>query len=146
MEPYSADRSLYGKLRRRLARLVTTKPARLNALARPLLTISFDDAPVSAAHEGAAILERHGVNGTYFISAGLSGSESHLGRYTDADDIRALHASGHEIACHTLTHLDYAPRLRPRQRRCDRRRTGREPRGAGGLRCPRPAYLRLSVR
>jgi peptidoglycan/xylan/chitin deacetylase (PgdA/CDA1 family) len=106
MEPYSADRSLYGKLRRRLARLVTTKPARLNALARPLLTISFDDAPVSAAHEGAAILERHGVNGTYFISAGLSSSESHLGRYTDADDIRALHASGHEIACHTLTHLD----------------------------------------
>ncbi|MBP2161646.1 MULTISPECIES: polysaccharide deacetylase family protein [Asticcacaulis] len=106
MEPYSADRSLYGKLRRRLARLVATKPARLSGLSRPLLTISFDDAPVSAAHEGAAILERHGARGTYFISTGLSGQESHLGRYTDAADIRALHAAGHEIACHTLTHLD----------------------------------------
>lgn len=106
MEPYSADRSLYGKLRRRLARLMTTKPARLNGLVQPLLTISFDDAPVSAAHEGAAILERHGVRGTYFISAGLSGQESHLGRYTEGADIQALAKSGHEIACHTLSHLD----------------------------------------
>jgi peptidoglycan/xylan/chitin deacetylase (PgdA/CDA1 family) len=106
MEPYSADRSLYGKLRRRLARLVTTRPARLEALAHPLLTISFDDAPVSAAREGAAILEAFGARGTYFISAGLSGQESHLGRYTEADDIQALARAGHEIACHTLTHLD----------------------------------------
>ncbi len=103
---YSADRSLYGKLRRRLARLVTTKPARLNGLKRPLLTISFDDAPVSAAREGAAILARYGVKGTYFISAAMSGKESHLGIYTTADDIRALAAAGHEIACHTFTHLD----------------------------------------
>ncbi len=106
MEPYSADRSLYGKLRRRLARLMATKPARLQGLARPLLTISFDDAPVSAAVEGAAILERHGVRGTYFISAGLCGQESHLGRYTEAADIQRLADAGHEIACHTLTHLD----------------------------------------
>lgn len=106
MEPYSADRSLYGKLRRRLAQLMTTKPAGLSGLARPLLTVSFDDAPVSAAREGAAILERHGARGTYFISAGLCGRESHLGAYADAGDIRALHAGGHEIACHTLSHLD----------------------------------------
>lgn len=106
MEPYSADRSLYGKLRRRLARLMTTKPARLTALPRPLLTVSFDDAPVSAARDGAAILERHGARGTYFISAGLSGKDSHLGRYTEAADIRALAEAGHEIACHTLTHFD----------------------------------------
>jgi peptidoglycan/xylan/chitin deacetylase (PgdA/CDA1 family) len=106
MEPYSADRSLYGKLRRRLTRLVTTKPARLQGLAHPLLTISFDDAPVSAAREGAAILEHHGVCGTYFVSAGLSGQESHLGRYTESADIQRLADAGHEIACHTLTHLD----------------------------------------
>ncbi len=104
--PYSADRSLYGKLRRRFARMVTTKPARLHDLKRPLLTISFDDAPVSAAHEGSAILAHHGVRGTYFISAGLSARDSHLGRYTTADDIQALHRAGHEIACHTFSHLD----------------------------------------
>ena len=103
--PYSADRSLYGKLRRRVARMVTTKPARLD-LMRPMLTISFDDAPVSAAEAGAAILERHGARGTYFISAGLGGRESHLGRYTSLDDVARLAAAGHEIACHTFSHLD----------------------------------------
>ncbi len=103
--PYSADRSLYGKLRRRVARLVTTRPARLD-LERPMLTFSFDDAPVSAAEAGAAILERHGVRGTYFISAGLGGRESHLGRYTSLDDVARLAAAGHEIACHTFSHLD----------------------------------------
>ena len=103
--PYSADRSLYGKLRRRVARLVTTKPARLD-LRRPMLTISFDDAPVSAAEAGAAILERHGARGTYFISSGLAGQESHLGRYTSAEDIARLAQAGHEVACHTFSHLD----------------------------------------
>ncbi len=106
MEPYSADRSLYGKLRRRVARLVTQKPATLSGLRCPLLTISFDDAPASSAREGAKILKKHGVHGTWFISTGLSGQESHLGEYTTADDIKALHAAGHEIACHTHTHID----------------------------------------
>ena len=106
MEPYSADRSLYGKLRRRVARLVTQKPATLSGLRRPLLTISFDDAPVSAARDGAEILKKHGVHGTYFISTGLSGQDSHLGRYTTAEDIKAVYDAGHEIACHTHTHID----------------------------------------
>ena len=103
--PYSADRSLYGKLRRRVARMVTTKPAHLD-LMRPMLTISFDDAPVSAAEAGAAILEKHGVRGTYFISSGLAGQDSHLGAYTSREDVARLAAAGHEIACHTFSHLD----------------------------------------
>ncbi len=104
--PYSADRSLYGKLRRRMARMVTTKPARLMGLRRPLLTISFDDAPTSAATTGAQVLARHGIHGTYFISAGLMGRDSHLGRYASADEVRALNGAGHEIACHTWSHID----------------------------------------
>lgn len=103
--PYSADRSLYGKLRRRLSKAVFRKPAHLS-LSRPLLTLSFDDTPDSSADIGAAILERHGVRGTYFISAGLMGDQSHLGRYAEADHLRALAAAGHEIACHTYSHLD----------------------------------------
>ncbi|MGZ3299187.1 MAG: polysaccharide deacetylase family protein, partial [Asticcacaulis sp.] len=105
MTPYSADRSLYGKLRRRVARMVTTKPAVVE-LRRPMLTISFDDAPASAAIEGAAILNRHDVRGTYFISAGLGGQDSHLGRYATLNEVRTLAQAGHEIACHTLSHLD----------------------------------------
>src|SRR5690606_35034560 len=54
----------------------------------------------------ADILERHGVRGTYFISAGLMGNESHLGHYAGAEPLRKLAQAGHEIACHTYSHLD----------------------------------------
>lgn len=103
---YSADRSLYGKLRRRAAKLVHRRPARIEGLERPLLTFSFDDAPQTAATTGAEILEAHGFRATFFISGGLMGQDSHFGLYTTADQVRALAARGHEIACHTLTHMD----------------------------------------
>ena len=105
-QPYSADRSLYGKLRRRLARMMITKPAQLYGLTRPMLTVSFDDAPTSAASFGAATLEKHGARGTWFISAGLMGQTCHLGAYTRVDEVKALAAAGHEIGCHTFSHLD----------------------------------------
>ena len=57
MEVYSADRSLKGKLRRRFAKLVSRRPARL-ALDRPMVTFAFDDPPATATREGAAILEQ----------------------------------------------------------------------------------------
>ncbi|MBW8880731.1 MAG: polysaccharide deacetylase family protein, partial [Asticcacaulis sp.] len=81
-------------------------PASMAGVTRPLLTISFDDAPSSSARNGAAILRHHGVSGTYFISAGLMGQDSHLGNYTSAEEIRALHGAGFEIGCHTYRHLD----------------------------------------
>ncbi len=107
--PYAADRSIYGRLRRRLARVIHQAPARLEGLKKSLITFSFDDAPGSAADAGA-LLEARGVRGTYFISAGLSGPKEqepdHLGGYASLDAIRRLAAAGHEIACHTYTHLD----------------------------------------
>ncbi|MFT4091905.1 MAG: polysaccharide deacetylase family protein [Asticcacaulis sp.] len=103
---YSADRSLYGKLRRRASKLLHRRPARIEGLSRPLLTFSFDDAPLTAATIGADILEAHGFKATYYISAGLMGQDSHFGLYADADHIKHLAAHGHEIACHTLMHID----------------------------------------
>ncbi|WP_140985052.1 polysaccharide deacetylase family protein [Asticcacaulis tiandongensis] len=103
---YSADRSLYGKLRRRASKLMHRKPAQLSGLERPLLTFSFDDAPLTAATTGADILEAHGFKATYYISAGLMGQDSHFGPYADAAHIKALNDRGHEIACHTLLHID----------------------------------------
>jgi peptidoglycan/xylan/chitin deacetylase (PgdA/CDA1 family) len=105
MEAYAADSSLKGKLRRRYARLVERRPAS-GQLERPLVSFSFDDAPVSAAEIGAAILERHGVRGSFFISMGLAGREGPMGRNAGAVDIERLIAAGHEIGCHTHSHLD----------------------------------------
>ena len=105
MEAYSADRSLKGKLRRRYAKLVHRRPAHVR-LDRPMLTISFDDAPATAATTGAAILEARGLKGTYFVASGLAGSNSPFGLYASELHTRRLARAGHEIACHTYSHLD----------------------------------------
>ena len=105
MEAYEPDRSLKGKIRRRLVRLVHRRPAK-TVPNGPMISFSFDDAPLSAAKVGAQILEAHGLRGTYFISAGLAGQESPMGDILAVDDVRRLSQAGHEIACHTHSHLD----------------------------------------
>lgn len=105
MEAYSADRSLRGKLRRRLALLSQRRPVRM-ALERPMITFSFDDAPATAADAGAKTLELRGIRGTWYFSAGLAGQTGPMGVYATAEDAKRLADAGHEIACHTFSHLD----------------------------------------
>lgn len=102
---YQPDRSLKGKLRRRVVRLQHRRPARARPV-RPMVSFSFDDAPASAVDVGGAILEQRGLRGTYFIAAGLAGQDGHMGRYADREAICAAAKRGHEIACHTYSHLD----------------------------------------
>ncbi|HWE47920.1 MAG TPA: polysaccharide deacetylase family protein [Caulobacteraceae bacterium] len=102
---YRADGSLKGKLRRRYVRLLERKPARF-ALDRPLLSISFDDAPASAVRDGAKRVEDAGARATYYISAGLCGREGPMGLNAAEDEIRNLSKRGHEIGCHSFSHLD----------------------------------------
>nr|MBP8246767.1 polysaccharide deacetylase family protein [Phenylobacterium sp.] len=104
-EAYSADRSLRGKLRRRLVRLVNTRPL-VTAPSRPMVSFTFDDAPLTAAVAGAALLETRGLAGTYYVSAGLSGTEAPMGVCAEPVDYKRLAKAGHEIACHTYSHLD----------------------------------------
>ncbi|MHB8284935.1 MAG: polysaccharide deacetylase family protein [Caulobacteraceae bacterium] len=102
---YRPDLSLAGKLRRRLVRLQHRRPA-MGRLSRPMVSFAFDDAPATAVRVGGDILMRRGLRGTYFIAAGLAGQHSHLGRFADADEIRAAARDSHEIGCHTYSHLD----------------------------------------
>lgn len=105
IQPYTPDVSLAGKLRRRFARLTHRRPARLS-LARATVSFTFDDIPASAAHAGAQALERHDARGTFYVCAGLFGREGHMGRFADAAEIGALIRQGHEVAGHTLNHVD----------------------------------------
>ena len=98
---------LIGKLKRQAARRLAKSPL-LITLERPLVSFSFDDFPKSAAGAGADILESHGWRGTYFAGGGFAGGENHLGRLFDIGDLKRLHANGHEIACHTFSHIDIA--------------------------------------
>lgn len=105
MDAYSADRSMEGKLRRRVAKLMARRPVRF-ALERPMVSFSFDDAPATAAEAGAAILEANGVRGTFFVCVGTAGQDGPMGVNATTEALAQLARAGHEIACHTYSHLD----------------------------------------
>jgi peptidoglycan/xylan/chitin deacetylase (PgdA/CDA1 family) len=72
----------------------------------PIISFSFDDAPISAFRTGGEILSRVGGRATYYISMGLLGTETETGRIADRDCLRAAVSAGHELGCHTFHHLD----------------------------------------
>lgn len=72
----------------------------------PIVSFTFDDVPDSALRIGAAILEAHGVRGTFYISGGLEGRVEPDRTLIDAAGCRELAARGHEIGCHTYGHHD----------------------------------------
>jgi peptidoglycan/xylan/chitin deacetylase (PgdA/CDA1 family) len=103
-DAYHADGSWRAKLRRRAVRLASRHPARQPR--RPMLSFAFDDAPASATETGAEILERRGLRGTFYIAAALAGTDAATGRMAEAQAVQGLAAAGHEIGCHTYSHLD----------------------------------------
>jgi peptidoglycan/xylan/chitin deacetylase (PgdA/CDA1 family) len=103
-EAYHADNSWRAKVRRRAVRLASRHPAR--ASTQPMLSFAFDDVPASAAEAGAEILERRGLSATYYVAAALAGTDAATGRMACAQTVQRLAAAGHEIGCHTYTHLD----------------------------------------
>jgi peptidoglycan/xylan/chitin deacetylase (PgdA/CDA1 family) len=91
------------KVSHRLATHLRVEPFRLRN-ETPMVSFTFDDIPKSAATTGAAILEDHGVSGTFYVSGGLVGTSSAHWVSVDVPDIIALHRRGHEIGCHTFSH------------------------------------------
>ena len=97
--------SLSTHLARKLGRFLPTRPQPVK-WSGGVVSFTFDDFPKSALAVGGAILEKHGVRGTYYTAADLAETENHLGRMFDHGDIATAHRQGHEIACHTFRHLD----------------------------------------
>jgi peptidoglycan/xylan/chitin deacetylase (PgdA/CDA1 family) len=106
--PASDNRSIWamisGKAGRFLVRNLPTKTMR-KVDPQPLVSFTFDDAPASSCREGAAILEEQGMRATYYICAGGLGAPSPSGLLASIDDIEAVLVRGHEIGCHTYSHL-----------------------------------------
>jgi peptidoglycan/xylan/chitin deacetylase (PgdA/CDA1 family) len=92
-------------LLKRAARYVRSKPFAMRNVA-PLISFTFDDVPESAYTDGAAILEQHGIRGTFYVAAGTCGivNPETNWRVIDWEQVRALHDQGHEIGCHTFSH------------------------------------------
>lgn len=66
---------------------------------RAAISLSFDDSVLSHLENAFPVLQRWGVRGTFYVLPGEGGLfEKHLDRW------RALHAAGHELGNHTLSH------------------------------------------
>ncbi|KAA5804703.1 polysaccharide deacetylase family protein [Alkalicaulis satelles] len=103
--PYIPAGGLAGKLRRLAARTLAVTPLNVR-LTSPLISFSFDDAPLSSLTNGATILQGFGWRATYYIAGGFDGRTTHLGPMHDGPALKDIAARGHEIACHTYAHDD----------------------------------------
>jgi peptidoglycan/xylan/chitin deacetylase (PgdA/CDA1 family) len=72
----------------------------------PIVSFTFDDVPDTALSVGAAMLEKYGLRGTFYISGGLEGRVEADRTLIDAAGCRELARRGHEIGCHTFSHAD----------------------------------------
>jgi peptidoglycan/xylan/chitin deacetylase (PgdA/CDA1 family) len=97
--------ALKARVSNRLARDFFGTPLHLPGH-RPMVSFTFDDVPESAATIGAPMLEDHGGRGTFYVSGGLVNrwSADWNENGANAEQIVALHRSGHEIGCHSFSH------------------------------------------
>lgn len=100
--------ALQGRVSNRLARHFRAAPHRLPASHVPMVSFTFDDAPDSAAGQGAELLEQHGGRGTFYLAGSLIDQPSDYWHGLSDDAIVRLHRTGHEIACHTFSHQSSA--------------------------------------
>jgi peptidoglycan/xylan/chitin deacetylase (PgdA/CDA1 family) len=91
---------------RKLAKVLARAP-RVLRTDGPIVSFTFDDIPASALR-GADLLETVGAWGTFYISAGLLGTAGMHGRHANQQEISELCARGHEIGCHTYSHVPAA--------------------------------------
>ena len=98
------DPSFVTRVRRRIARHLPTKPFAMRNDA-PLVSFTFDDVPDSAYANGATVLDEYGIRGTFYIASGTCGAIDTHWRVIDHDQVRALYKAGHEIGCHTFSHV-----------------------------------------
>jgi peptidoglycan/xylan/chitin deacetylase (PgdA/CDA1 family) len=91
------------KMRRRAGRYLGARPAPIRS-ARGVLSLSFDDIPVSAWTEAGPVLAQHGVKATYYVCGGLSGGENLGLPQFGPEHLQALFEAGHEVGCHTYSH------------------------------------------
>ncbi|MGZ9222662.1 MAG: polysaccharide deacetylase family protein, partial [Anaerolineales bacterium] len=70
------------------------------------VVLTFDDGGETTYTTAQPIMQRYGFTGTAYIVYNYIG----IPRYMNADQIRALYASGWEIGSHSLSHVDLTTR------------------------------------
>jgi peptidoglycan/xylan/chitin deacetylase (PgdA/CDA1 family) len=88
-------------------------PALDTRLSEPVVSFSFDDFPRSAVTEGGRMLRARGWAGTFYAAGAFCGREVDGIPYFTEDDLRQIDEDGHEIGCHTFSHLRLAHQRAP---------------------------------
>ncbi len=92
------------KMRRRGGRYLDVRPVPVTP-ERGVFSLSFDDIPETAWTEAGPILAEHDVKATYSVCGGFEGGQNlDLPQFT-TEHLQALFAAGHEVGCHTFSHL-----------------------------------------
>jgi peptidoglycan/xylan/chitin deacetylase (PgdA/CDA1 family) len=94
--------SIWQKVERRLARVCERQPVKLKSCTG-IVCFTFDDVPHSACVQGGAILEKYGLNGTFYVCGAHTGTSDF---HTKADLLRLIE-TGHELGCHGYAHKSY---------------------------------------
>jgi peptidoglycan/xylan/chitin deacetylase (PgdA/CDA1 family) len=97
-------RSQLGKLRAEMLSAVHSRPLPLGNQG-PVISFCFDDFPRTAYTAGGAILKSLGMCGTYYAALNLMNTTNELGDQFRQEDIDSLLADGHELGCHTFSHV-----------------------------------------
>ena len=90
------------KIERHLARHCACRTVNLK-YETGVVCFTFDDVRRTACDQGAAILERCGVRGTFYVSGGLT----ELGNNHTRADLLRIAKGDHEFGCHGFGHLSY---------------------------------------
>jgi peptidoglycan/xylan/chitin deacetylase (PgdA/CDA1 family) len=96
--------ALKARVSNRLARDFASAPHRMRNDG-PMVSFTFDDIPKSAATTGAQLLREYNAQATFYVAGSLADQWSGHWDGFSAEDIVRLHHEGHEIACHTFSHL-----------------------------------------
>lgn len=72
----------------------------------PVISICFDDFPVSAGKKALQILKENGLLASYYLAGSLLGKTENNIPICDNSLVRKVYEEGHEIGCHTFGHLD----------------------------------------
>jgi peptidoglycan/xylan/chitin deacetylase (PgdA/CDA1 family) len=99
--------NLRGAVDRRISRFLSAKFLQMRN-SRPIVSFTFDDVPRSAATTGMRILEAAGACGTFYVAGALCGKDVDGKLCASQDEICTLTERGHEIGCHTFSHVSVA--------------------------------------
>jgi peptidoglycan/xylan/chitin deacetylase (PgdA/CDA1 family) len=94
-----------GKYRRTLAERFCRRTVLIEASV-PIISFTFDDAPLTAFTMGGDILKSHDARATFYVSLGLLGTQTEEGAIACPKDLVRAVEEGHELGCHTYDHWD----------------------------------------